>query len=54
MRDLGRTGATEMAEAGCTEDELRSVKGHQSRDVLSMYVQLKSLRQQVSTKDLDK
>jgi len=27
-----------MAEAGCTEDELRSVTGHQSRDVLSIYV----------------
>ena len=38
MRDLRRTGATEMAEAGCTEDELRSVTGHQSRDVLSIYV----------------
>lgn len=38
MRDLRRTGATEMAESGCTEDELRSVTGHQSRDVLSIYV----------------
>lgn len=38
VRDLRRTGATEMAEAGCTEDELRSVTGHQSRDVLSIYV----------------
>jgi integrase len=38
IRDLRRTGATEMAEAGCTEDELRSVTGHQSRDVLSIYV----------------
>lgn len=38
LRDLRRTGATEMAEAGCTEDELRSVTGHQSRDVLSTYV----------------
>ena len=38
MRDLRRTGATKMAEAGCTEDELRSVTGHQSRDVLSIYV----------------
>lgn len=38
LRDLRRTGATEMAEAGCTEDELRSVTGHQSRDVLSIYV----------------
>lgn len=38
LRDLRRTGATEMAESGCTEDELRSVTGHQSRDVLSIYV----------------
>ena len=38
LRDLRRTGATEMAEAGCTEDQLRSVTGHQSRDVLSIYV----------------
>ena len=38
LRDLRRTGATEMAEAGCTEDELRSVTGHLSRDVLSIYV----------------
>jgi len=38
IRDFRRTGATEMAEAGCTEDELRSVTGHQSRDVLSIYV----------------
>lgn len=38
LSDLRRTGATEMAESGCTEDELRSVTGHQSRDVLSIYV----------------
>jgi len=38
LRDLRRTGATEMAEAGCTEDELRSVTGHKSRDILSIYV----------------
>lgn len=38
LRDLRRTGATEMAEAGCTEDELRSVTGHLSRNVLSIYV----------------
>ena len=38
LRDLRRTGATEMAEAGCTEDELRSVTGHKSRNVLSIYV----------------
>lgn len=38
LRDFRRTGATEMADSGCTEDELRSVTGHQSRDVLSIYV----------------
>lgn len=38
LRDLRRTGATEMAEAGSTEDELRSITGHKSRGVLSVYV----------------
>ena len=38
LRDLRRTGATEMAESGCTEDELRAITGHQSRDILSIYV----------------
>ena len=38
MRDLRRTGATEMAEAGCTNTELRSVTGHKSVDVLAIYV----------------
>ena len=38
LRDLRRTGATEMAESGCTEDELRSVTGHQSREILATYV----------------
>lgn len=38
VRDLRRTGATEMAEAGATEDELRAVTGHLSRDILSIYV----------------
>lgn len=38
LMDLRRTGATEMAEAGCTEDELRSVTGHLSRNILSTYV----------------
>jgi len=37
-RDWRRTGATEMAEAGCTEDELRSVTGHRSRGILNIYV----------------
>lgn len=38
ISDLRRTGATEMAEAGCSADELRAVTGHQSRDVLNTYV----------------
>ena len=38
MRDLRRTGATEMAEAGATNAEMRSVTGHKSMDVLSIYV----------------
>tara|TARA_R110002020_G_scaffold221919_2_gene430127 strand:- start:1659 stop:2801 length:1143 start_codon:yes stop_codon:yes gene_type:complete len=38
MSDLRRTGATEMAESGCTNAELRSVTGHKTMDVLSIYV----------------
>ena len=38
LRDLRRTGATEMAESGCTEDELMSVTGHKDRAVVSTYV----------------
>jgi len=38
LRDLRRSGATEMAEAGCTNSELRSVTGHKSMDVLAIYV----------------
>lgn len=38
IADLRRTGATEMAEAGSSADEIRSVTGHQSRDVLNIYV----------------
>lgn len=38
LADLRRTGATELAEAGGTEDEIRSVTGHQSRDLLKIYV----------------
>lgn len=38
IADLRRTGATEMAECGSTADEIRSVTGHQSRDVLNIYV----------------
>lgn len=38
MADLRRTGATEMGESGCTEDEIMSVTGHTSRDIVSTYV----------------
>jgi integrase len=38
MADLRRTGATEMAESNCTEDELRAVTGHKSRGMLETYV----------------
>lgn len=40
MSDLRRTGATEMANAGCTDDEMRSVTGHKTRDILSIYLVL--------------
>lgn len=38
LRDLRRTGATEMAENGVTEDQLRSVTGHKGRGCLNTYV----------------
>lgn len=38
LRDLRRTGATELAESGVTEDELRSITGHRSRNILNTYV----------------
>ena len=38
IRDLRRTGATEMGEAGATNSEMRSVTGHKTLDVLSIYV----------------
>lgn len=40
FRDLRRTAASEMANAGCTDDEIRDVTGHQTRDVLSIYLDL--------------
>lgn len=36
--DLRRTGATELGEANCTEDQIRAVTGHKSRQVVSTYV----------------
>lgn len=38
FRDLRRTAATEMGEAGATDDELRAMTGHLSRNVVSVYV----------------
>jgi len=38
LSDLRRSGATVLGESGCTEDEIRSVTGHKSRQVVSTYV----------------
>jgi integrase len=38
FRDLRRTAATELGRAGATDDEIRSVTGHKSRGVVSVYV----------------
>jgi len=38
MGDLRRTGATILAKSGATEDELMSVTGHKSREIVSTYV----------------
>jgi len=38
IRDLRRSGATTMGEAGCTEDEIAAVTGHTSRQMLEIYV----------------
>jgi integrase len=38
LRDLRRTAASEMANASCTDDEIREVTGHKTRDVLSIYL----------------
>jgi integrase len=40
LSDLRRTGATEMANAGASDDLMRSVTGHKTRDVLSIYLVL--------------
>lgn len=36
--DLRRTGTTKLADAGCTEDQIMSVTGHKSREMVSVYV----------------
>jgi integrase len=38
VADLRRSGATLLGNAGATEDEIRSVTGHKSRQVLNRYV----------------
>lgn len=36
--DLRRTGTTKLANSGCTEDQIMSVTGHKSREMVSVYV----------------
>ena len=38
VSDMRRTGATEIADSGATNSELRSVTGHKGADVLPIYV----------------
>lgn len=38
VSDLRRTGATLLGASSCSEDEIRAVTGHQSRQILSVYV----------------
>ncbi len=38
FRDLRRTLATALGAAGCSEDQIRAITGHKSRNVLSVYV----------------
>jgi hypothetical protein len=38
FRDLRRTALTEAGDSGATDDELRAMSGHTSREVLSVYV----------------
>jgi len=38
LADLRRSGATLLGNSGCTEDEIRSITGHKSRQVVSRYV----------------
>ena len=37
-RDLRRTLATTLGAAGCSEDQIRSITGHRTREVLKVYV----------------
>lgn len=38
FRDLRRTAATEMGRTGATDDEIRAVTGHKTRNVVARYV----------------
>jgi integrase len=38
LSDLRRSGATVLGESGCSEDEIRSITGHKSRQIVSTYV----------------
>ena len=38
VRDLRRTLATALGRAGCTDDQIRAVTGHQTRAMLAVYV----------------
>lgn len=38
MRDLRRTGLSELGDNGATEDEIRSISGHVDRQVISTYI----------------
>jgi integrase len=38
FRDLRRTLATALGAAGCTDDQIRSITGHQTREVVAVYV----------------
>ncbi len=38
FRDLRRTLATALGAAGCTDDQIRSITGHKTRNVVSVYV----------------
>lgn len=38
ISDLRRSGASTLGDSGCTEDEIRAITGHRSRQVISTYV----------------
>ena len=38
FRDLRRTLATALGAAGCSDDQIRSITGHQTREVVAVYV----------------